>query len=52
MKNLIILSEEDISRLAKDEIVPLRDNTGKEISVIMSERAYKSYLNRNFYGDA
>lgn len=44
MRNLVILSEDDIRKLANDEMVALRDSSGKDSTVvILSEKAYELY---------
>ena len=44
MKTLVILSAEDISKLAKDNLVALRGNNDGDIIVIMSEECHKDYI--------
>lgn len=48
MRSLVILSDKDITKLTKDELVAIRgkgNNDGEEhIIVIMSEKAHMEYM--------
>lgn len=48
MKSLVILSDKDIAKLAKDELVAIRgrgkNDDDENIIVIMSEKAHMEYM--------
>ena len=44
MRTLVILSAEDISKLARNDLVVLRGNGDGDIIVIMSEECHRDYV--------